>query len=78
MITTTTVTSRDGVKFAISFYSYNEEQAKRAAQMEANFAAIRYAYQLDSFGDYRRIDPLTGYVLAPEAKPMHKLTLVKS
>jgi hypothetical protein len=67
MITTTTVTSRDGVKFSISFESANETTAKRAAECERNFAATRYAHQLDSFGDYLRVG-LNGYVEAPAPK----------
>jgi hypothetical protein len=68
VITTTTVTSRDGVKFSISFESANEATAKRAAECERNFAATRYAHQLDSFGDYLRVG-LNGYVEAPPKLP---------
>lgn len=91
MITTTLVTSKDGVGFSVSFYSKNEAQARAAEVAEANFARTRLACQLDSFGDYHRVirsmDDLTGlgFVYAPEpllvptAKPMGKpaLTLIQ-
>jgi hypothetical protein len=65
MITTTLVTSKDGVGFSVSFYSRNEAQARLAEIAEARFARTRLAVELESFGDYHRVSPLTGYVEAP-------------
>ena len=39
MITTTLVTSKDGVGFSVSFYSKTEAQARTAEVAEARFAA---------------------------------------
>jgi len=68
MITTTIVTSKDGTPFSVSFYTRTEAQARLAEAAEAKFAASRWASELESFGDYHRLDPLTGYVVAPVPK----------
>jgi hypothetical protein len=65
-----TVTSRDGVEFAVATArgDWATVQAERA------FAATRTASELDSFGDYCRVDPFTGYVVAPEPMPVPRIT----
>jgi hypothetical protein len=68
MITITIVTSKDGVAFSVSFYSRTEAAARAAEVAEARFAASRLACQLESFGDYHRVNPLSGYVEAPVPK----------
>jgi hypothetical protein len=74
MITTTTVTSKDGVKFSVSFYSRTEAQI--AAAGEVRFAATRLAHELDSFGDYHRVGA-NGFVEAPTPKLPPKLSLIQ-
>ena len=84
MITTTLVTSKDGVGFSVSFYSKNEAQARAAEIAEARFAATKLACQLDSFGDYHRViksmDDLTGlgFAWAPWAPPPTQLSPPKA
>jgi hypothetical protein len=74
MITTTTVTSKDGVQFSVSFYSRTDAQAAAAKLAEARFALTRYASELDSFGDYLRVDTVTGYVkLTPRAPALPRI-----
>ena len=78
MITTTLVTSKDGVGFSVSFYSKTEAQARTAEVAEARFAATQLACQLDAHGDYHRVirsmDDLTGLPfvfdpVSPKRKP---------
>jgi hypothetical protein len=59
------VKSKDGVEFAV-------ETARgdwQTVVAERQFALTRTARELESFGDYRRVDPLIGYVAAPAPAP---------
>jgi hypothetical protein len=56
------VRSKDDVPFAVETARGDYATVKA----ELAFAASRTARELESFGDYRRVDPLTGYVVAPE------------
>jgi hypothetical protein len=68
MITTIIVTSKDGVPFSVSFEARPQAAARMAEVAEARFAATRTAAQLESFGDYHRVDPVSGFVAAPKFK----------
>jgi hypothetical protein len=59
------VKSKDGVEFAV-------ETARgdwQTVVAERRFALTRTARELESFGDYHPVDPLTGYVVAPAPAP---------
>jgi|HubBroStandDraft_4_1064222.scaffolds.fasta_scaffold03931_6 hypothetical protein len=60
------VKSKDGVEFAV-------ETARgdwKTVVAERRFALTRTARELESFGDYHRLDPLGGYVVVRAPVPL--------
>jgi hypothetical protein len=58
------VKSKDGVEFAVE----TARSDYATARAERTFALTRTARELESFGDYRRLDD-TGFVWAPAPQP---------